>query len=45
MDGFLNLGLFLIAFYLILLYAGWPDRRKTRTPRDIEAATREKRVA
>lgn len=45
MDGFLNLGLFLIAFYLILLYAGWPDRRKTRTPRDIEVGSEQKRVA
>jgi hypothetical protein len=30
MDAFLNLGLFLAVFYLILLYAGRPDRRTHR---------------
>ncbi|HTI40739.1 MAG TPA: hypothetical protein VL693_02855 [Vicinamibacterales bacterium] len=28
MDAFLNLALFIFVFYLITLYAGWPDRRK-----------------
>ena len=38
MDAFLNLGLFLIAFYLMLLYAGWPDRRRTHDDRTTETA-------
>jgi hypothetical protein len=42
MDAFLNLGLFVAVFYLILLYAGLPDRRKTRAA---DGAVHEKRVA
>jgi hypothetical protein len=28
MDAFLNLALFVVVFYMITLYAGWPERRK-----------------
>lgn len=30
MDAFLNLALFILVFYLITLYAGWPDRRRRK---------------
>lgn len=43
MDAFLNLGLFVGVFYLILVYAGLPDRRKNRAAGDDRAD--EKRVA
>lgn len=45
MDAFLNLGLFLVAFYLILLYAGHPSRRNRPATRDIEVSSEQKRVA
>jgi len=30
MDAFLNLTLFVAVFYVITLYAGWRERRKTK---------------
>ena len=46
MDAFLNLGLFLVACYLILLYAGRPDGRSRRETRDhLEVRSEQKRVA
>ena len=38
---FLNLALFVGVFYLILVYAGMPDKRRDR----IDRRTEEKRVA
>jgi hypothetical protein len=45
MSAFLNLALFVGVFYLILVYAGWPDRRKKGTADGSAAATDEKRIA
>ena len=45
MDAFLNLAVFILAFYLITLYAGWPDRRRTKDPDNIEPRSAGKRVA
>lgn len=46
MDAFLNLAVFVLAFYLITLYAGWPERRAPKdAKRDLEARGAGKRVA
>ena len=45
MSEFLNLVLFVGVFCLILAYAGRPDRRKDRAPRDVDIRTEEKRIA
>ena len=46
MDAFLNLALFILAFCLITLYAGWPERRKTSgAAGDLETRRTGKRVA
>ena len=45
MSAFLNLAVFVGVFYLILVYAGWPDRRKKGTPGGSAAVTEEKRIA
>jgi len=44
-SAFLNLALFVGVFYLILLWAGLPDRRRNRPADDAGAGTHEKRVA
>jgi hypothetical protein len=46
MDAFLNLTLFVAVFYVITLYAGWPERRKTKaTAGRVESRSQGKRVA
>ena len=45
MDAFFNLALFLVVFYLITLYAGWPDRRQHRADQGLDARNDSKRVA
>jgi cbb3-type cytochrome oxidase subunit 3 len=45
MSVFLNLALFVGVFYLIILYAGRPDRRKTRAGGDVAERVPEKRIA
>ena len=46
MDAFLNLALFILVFYLITVYAGWPDRRKGKdTSGGVEDRGTGKRVA
>jgi hypothetical protein len=45
MDGFLNLTLFVVVFYLIVLFAGLPDRRKVSSASPVDSAMNEKRVA
>jgi hypothetical protein len=45
MSEFLNLALFVGVFYLILVWAGLPDRRKNRAGRSVDSRAREKRVA
>ena len=42
---FFNLMLFVGVFYLILLYAGLPDRRKAPDARTTETGSEQKRVA
>ena len=45
MSEFLNLALFVGVFYLILAWAGLPDRRKNRAGRNVDSREQEKRVA
>ena len=46
MDAFLNLAVFILAFYLITLYAGWPERRRRNDAAgDLETRRAGKRVA
>ena len=45
MSAFLNLALFIGVFYLILLFAALPDRRKNRAARGVDPRAPEKRVA
>lgn len=45
MSAFLNLALFVGVFYLIVLYAGRPDRRTDRPADRAEPAAPEKRIA
>ena len=44
MDAFLNLALFVGVFYLIIVFAGLPDRWKEPTAPRVDSA-KEKRVA
>ena len=45
MSEFLNLALFVGVFYLILVYAGLPDRRRHRAARTVDPRAQEKRIA
>lgn len=46
MDAFLNLALFVLAFYLITLYAGWPERRTGKNAAgNVDARDSGRRVA
>jgi hypothetical protein len=45
MSEFLNLALFVGVFYLIVVYAGLPDRRKHRQSRTADPSAPAKRVA